>query len=78
MWLKFLSGWNGVSFFLNDNLTPASDLHLFTDVTDCALGDIYGTMWFQGRFPSQILHYKEVSMALFALYPIAIAKAFVG
>ena len=77
MWLKFLSQWNGISFFLNDHITKAADIKLFTDATDKAFGGIYGNKWFQGHFPREIqssLDPKDkLSMAFNELYPIVMA-----
>ncbi|VDI30919.1 Hypothetical predicted protein [Mytilus galloprovincialis] len=47
MWSKFLKDWNGVSFFLNDNITNAADIHLFTDATPSSFGGFYQNEWFQ-------------------------------
>ena len=77
MWSRFLSGWNGVSFFLEDEYTKAADINLFTDATDKSFGGIYGNKWFQGYFPSK-LYMEETSMALFELYPIVMACSMWG
>ena len=72
MWHKFLSKWNGISFFLDDNITFAADMHLFTDATDKAFGGYFNGQWFQGHFPSAILQ-QQCSMAFLELYPIVMA-----
>ncbi|XP_060077427.1 uncharacterized protein LOC132556980 [Ylistrum balloti] len=72
MWALFLRNWNGASFFLDDHVTSAADLHLFTDATNVAFGGIYKNQWFQGVFPAE-LQRSEPSMALFELYPIVMA-----
>ena len=59
MWHKFLSQWNGTSFFLDDDITNAADMHLYTDATDSAFGGYYSGKWFQGQFPSEILLTNE-------------------
>ncbi|XP_033749212.1 uncharacterized protein LOC117333903 [Pecten maximus] len=74
MWLLFLSRWNGISFFLNDNVTQAAHMHLFTDATDRAFGGIFGNKWFQGTFPLELYEGKDkISMAFCELFPIVIA-----
>ena len=74
MWIKFLSGWNGVSMFLDDDITSSADLHLYTDSTDTHFGGIYGHRWFQDRFPSNLTCDDEkMSMALLELYPIVVS-----
>lgn len=72
MWSLFLSEWNGVSFFINDHITLAADIHLFTDATPVSFGVFFMNKWFQGYFPQELL-YKDTSMALFELYPIVMA-----
>lgn len=72
MWSIFLKNWNGVSFFLDDHITLAADIHLFTDATQDAFGGIFGSTWFQGLFPPS-LKKLDPSMALFELYPIVMA-----
>ncbi|XP_033759994.1 uncharacterized protein LOC117342104 [Pecten maximus] len=41
MWSSFLSSWNGVSFFLDDNITLAADLEIFTDATPTSFGGFH-------------------------------------
>lgn len=72
MWSIFLRNWNGVSFFLDDQVTLSADLHLYTDATQVAFGGIFGTQWFQGVFPADLKR-QDSSMALFELYPIVMA-----
>ncbi|XP_071948885.1 uncharacterized protein [Antedon mediterranea] len=72
MWSLFLKHWNGVSFFLNDNITIANDISLYTDATRTSFGGIYRNEWFQGNFP-QIYLTDKTSMAFFELYPIVMA-----
>ena len=72
MWSKFLLNWNGVSFFINDDITNAADIHLYTDATQKSFGGIYRNEWFQGNFPYEILD-EQTSMAFFELYPIVMA-----
>ena len=55
MWATFLRDWNGVSFFLDDNITTAADMELFTDSTRTSFGGIYRTSWFQGQFPPECI-----------------------
>ena len=76
MWQEFLQGWNGVSFFLDDNITNAADVHLYTDATDRAFGGIFANKWFQIVFPDDIISQDNndvTSMALLELYPIVVA-----
>ena len=72
MWSKFLTEWNGISFFINDNITVAADIRLFTDATPSSFGGFFDNRWFQGNFPSSILD-EQLSMAFFELYPIVMA-----
>lgn len=72
MWARFLKDWNGVSFFLNDNVTVAADMRLYTDATDTSYGGFFDNKWFQGYFPEEILN-EQTSMAFFELYPIVMS-----
>lgn len=72
MWSKFLSNWNGVSFFINDNITYACDLQLYTDATQTSFGGFYDNQWFQGDFPEELSN-EQTSMAFYELYPIVMA-----
>jgi hypothetical protein len=64
MWSKFLKEWNGVSFFVNDDIVNAADIQLFTDATMTSFGGYYMYQWFQGEFPVEILD-EQTSMAFF-------------
>lgn len=57
---------------MNDNITNAADIHLYTDATQTSYGGIYINEWFQGDFPAEILD-EQTSMAFFELYPIVMA-----
>jgi hypothetical protein len=72
MWASFLEEWNGVSFFIDDNVTEASDMELFTDATPSAFGGFYQNRWFQGKFPAE-LEKESTSMAFYELYPIVMS-----
>ena len=72
MWSRFLTEWNGISFFINDNITIAADIRLFTDATPSSFGGFFDNRWFQGKFPTSILD-EQTSMAFFELYPIVMA-----
>ena len=75
MWQKFLSNWNRVSFFLNDNITNSADMHLYTDSTDKAFAGIYYHKWFLSEFPPNLISEdsEKMSMALLELYPIVVS-----
>lgn len=77
MWAKFLRNWNGVSFFINDNITEAADMELYTDATLTTFAGFYKNHWFQGDFPLEILH-EQTSMAFLELYPIVMASVLWG
>ena len=72
MWSLFLRNWNGVSFFINDNITKAADIQLYTDATQTSFGGFYQNQWFQGDFPLELLD-EQTSMAFYELYPIVMA-----
>ena len=49
LWEKFLQGWNGKSFFLEDQLTSAPDLEIYTDAAgSVGYGGYFQGHWFNG------------------------------
>ncbi len=79
MWSKFLQDWNGVSMFMNDELTLADDMQFFTDATPRAYAGYYCGKWFQECFPDSFISSDAVaSMALYELYPIVMAAVLWG
>lgn len=76
MWYKFLSGWNGVSFFLDDHVVESADMHIFTDANATLLGGIlvFDSRWFQGEIPEEVRNLTQShSIAFCKLYPIVMA-----
>lgn len=81
MWLCFLSGWNGVSLFLDIHPTLASDMHLFTDAASTiGHAGYYQGSWFQERWPENLTQLVDdkLSMAYMELYPIVVAACLWG
>ncbi|CAG2197904.1 unnamed protein product [Mytilus edulis] len=83
MWFKFLSQWNGISFFISHNVINASDFHLFTDASSTILigyGGYFRKRWFQGIWPDDFIRPNEesFSMAYLELYPIVISAILWG
>ncbi len=79
MWSKFLQDWNGVSMFMDDELTLADDMQFFTDATPRAYAGYYCGKWFQECFPDSFISSDAVaSMALYELYPIVMAAVLWG
>ena len=77
MWSLFLRQWNGASFFLDDDITLAADLQLYTDATPTSFGGFFSSKWFQGYFPPEFFS-EQQSMALCELYPIVMAVVLWG
>ena len=79
MWSLFLSQWNGVSFFLDEDETYAEDLEFYTDATPVSFGGYFQGKWFYGRFNKDLVPKScKASMALFELYPIVMAAVLWG
>ena len=72
MWSLFLQRWNGASFFLDEEISPASKLQIYTDATPTAFGGFFNSHWFQGHFPEAFMK-EQQSMALCELFPIVMA-----
>lgn len=66
MWSIFLEQWNGIGFFMDDNVIAAADMSLYTDATPTSF------RWFNGHFPADFLDERQ-SMALCELFPIVLA-----
>ena len=81
MWCRFMHQWNGVSFFLEDNVITSSDFHLFTDASSTiGFGGYFQGRWFQGKWCEQFEENAATaySMAYLELYPIVIAAILWG
>ena len=76
MWHKFISQWNGESFFLDRYLTAGPDLVLFTDASEVlGYGAYFQGHWFRGDWASeQVLNpVTGISIAWQKLYVIVLA-----
>jgi hypothetical protein len=80
MWSRFLESWNGVYFFLDDDVTTNADFHLFTDASGVGFGVFFNNRWFQGRWPPEFptLTNTAANMALLELFPIIVAAVIWG
>jgi hypothetical protein len=78
MWYDFLDQWNGISFFIDDNIITTADFDLYTDASSTiGFGDYFRTKWFQGKWPKLVID-ELFSMAYLELYPIVIAAVLWG
>ncbi|CAG2225805.1 unnamed protein product [Mytilus edulis] len=81
LWHKFLDQWNGISFFIDDNIVNASDFDLYTDAASTVgFGGYFKNRWFQALWPIEMKLDKELSMSMayMELYPIVIAAIIWG
>ncbi|XP_071138811.1 uncharacterized protein [Mytilus edulis] len=81
LWHRFLDQWNGISFFIDDNIVNASDFDLYTDAASTVgFGGYFKNRWFQALWPVEMKLYTELSlsMAYMELYPIVIAAIIWG
>ena len=52
MWHRFLTEWNGVVHFLDQEVIKPVDFTLYTDAAaTVGYGGFFGNKWFQGRMP---------------------------
>ena len=73
LWLLFLEHFNGVSLFLEQQLTSSFDLELFTDAAGgIGYGAYFRGQWSQDSWSNIELH-PDPSIAFLELYPIVIA-----
>ena len=76
LWEKFLQGWNGKSFILEDQLTSAPELEIYTDAAgSVGYGGYFQGHWFNGVWTKeQQLDPKHgISIAYQELYPIVLS-----
>ncbi|XP_006824681.2 LOW QUALITY PROTEIN: uncharacterized protein LOC102804035 [Saccoglossus kowalevskii] len=72
MWKEFLSGWNGISLFLDRYLTPAPDMQLFTDASGIGHGGYFRGYWFHERWATNLRldHDKTLSSTISASHTL--------
>ena len=75
MWNHLLNHWNGVSLFLEDQLTSAHDIELFTDASgSIGYGGYYKGQWFAAPWPQDMTCTSpNISIAFQEMYPIVVA-----
>ena len=71
LWLSFLEGFNGRSFFHGRQWETSHFLKLYTDsAASLGFAGVYGNQWFQGRWPE---HWKSYSIQVLEFFPIVAA-----
>ena len=81
MWQYLLSHWNGVSFFLDNHITKAHDMCLFTDAAgSVGFGGFFQNQWFNEVWSPELLseNNDEMSIAFQELYPVVVAAMLWG
>jgi hypothetical protein len=71
LWEQFLSEYNGVSFFMEEEWLASSKLHLYTDAsTTLGYGLLFGKRWVSGKWPPEM---TAIPITPLELYPITLA-----
>ena len=81
MWQYLIARWNGVLFFLDNHITKAHDMSLFTDAAgSTGFGGIYQNYWFNGVWPTNLKMETnpDISIAFQELYPVVVAAILWG
>lgn len=81
MWNYFLKDWNGISLFIDQNVTDADDFDLYSDASGTVgFGAYFQKQWFYGAWPQQLEANLDssVSICYKELYPIVIAAMLWG
>jgi hypothetical protein len=85
MWEVLLSEWNGISLFLEPEMTDNEDMMLFTDASGIGYGGIFKEQWFQARWTTDLILHEgstsdigKLSIAFQELYPIVVAALIWG
>ena len=67
-WLDFGKDWNGTTFFIDPDWTPASHLHIFTDASSTmGYGAYWNGAWFSQPWPPHLAHYLIQWKELYAI-----------
>ena len=73
MWKKFLTNYNGITYFQSRYWVNNDKLQLFTDAAgSIGFGLFFQGRWSQGRWPTWVLD-KNFSIAVLELFPIYVA-----
>lgn len=81
MWNYLLHHWNGISMFLDNEHTQASDLHLYTDASGTlGFGGYFQGKWFASAWDPALREdlESEPSIEFQELYPIVVAAILWG
>jgi len=75
MWLEFLTHWNGINLFYENELTNASNISLYTDAASTiGFGGSFQNESFYGSRPEELPNISDycASMAFLKLYLIVV------
>ena len=76
VWLAFLSSFNGISFFRNEEWCNSTKLNLYTDASgSIGFGAIFGDSWCYGRWPASWLNHN---IAILEFFPIVLSLCLWG
>ena len=69
--MRFLAGFNGRAFFLDDLWVTSTTLELFTDAAGSkGYGAVFGRKWFYGSWPES---WSSLNIAFLEFFPIVLA-----
>lgn len=80
VWSAMFKEWNGISLFLEDEITLDSDFCLITDsASETGYGAYFQGKWFAQSWPDELkLNNDGISMAFQELFPIVMASVVFG
>ena len=71
VWMRFLAGFNGRAFFLDDLWVTSTTLELFTDAAGSkGYGAVFGRKWFYGSWPES---WSSLNITFLEFFPIVLA-----
>ncbi|VDI05554.1 Hypothetical predicted protein [Mytilus galloprovincialis] len=79
-WLRFLSNWNGITMFHENEFTSSFDMELFTDAASTiGFGGFFRGKFFYSTWPLELPSLtNNLSIAFLELYPIVVAALLWG
>ena len=81
IWIQFLAGFNGITYFRSLDLFPAPDFEMGADACKTGYGAGFGSHWIQEEFPPEWVYAftnKVVGISFFEFYPIFVLLSMFG
>ena len=75
IWLEFLQGYNGVTYFRSLQIIPSTAINLSSDACKRGLGACYGSKWIQCAYP---IEWQDLHISTLEFYPLFVLISMFG